>query len=158
MTYLHIEEEVIRRPGVPKAALAVAGTIAALTILLAAVARNSHAGTLGEQSNAKLVTSRALVFTDQPNGSIGVRDVSRNETLAPLTGTGGFVRGSLRALARQRRISGVSPDVPFYLARWSDGRMTLDDSATHNHLELAAFGADNAAAFAPLIPGQVPKH
>ncbi len=152
MSYLHIEEETTTgNAGVPRAALAMAGVMAVLTIALAAVARFSHAGTLGEQPTATLVEARALVFSDHADGSIGVVDASRGDTLPDLVGTGGFVRGSLRALARQRRIAGIGPEAPFYLARWSDGRLTLDDSSTKNHLELQGFGPDNAAAFIPLL-------
>ncbi|MEO8333566.1 MAG: photosynthetic complex assembly protein PuhC [bacterium] len=154
MSYLHIEDEPVGRPGVPRAALAVAGAMAVLTIVLAAVARISHAGTLGEDPHATIVNSRALVFSDRPDGSIGVVDATRHEVLPPIVGQGGFVRGSLRALARQRRLAAVGPEVPFYLIRWSDGRLTLDDSATHNHLELQAFGVDNAAAYVPLLPAR----
>lgn len=152
MSYLHIEEEPAGNPGVPRAALGFAGAMAVMTIVLAAVARISHAGTLGEMPHAHIIASRALVFSDRPDGSIGVVDAGRNEVLAPIVAQGGFIRGSLRALARQRRLASVGPEVPFYLIRWSDGRMTLDDSSTHNHLELQAFGADNAAAFVGLLP------
>ena len=78
-----------------------------------------------------------------------------------------FVRGALRALARERRAdvgdntAGI-PDAgsvttpvehaPFRLTRYTDGRLTLDDTTTGAHLELRAFGPTNAAAFAGLLP------
>jgi putative photosynthetic complex assembly protein len=154
MTYIHIDEETTTgSAGVPKFALVLAGGFAAAVIILAAVARIAHTGTLGEQAHAQLVTSRALVFSDHADGSIGVYDEQRSTKLADLTGSGGFVRGALRGLAFQRRLAHVGPDVPFYLVKWSDGRLTLDDSSTANHLELQAFGSENEAAFDKLLMG-----
>ena len=66
-------------------------------------------------------------------------------------GENGFLRGTLRGLARTRRSEQVSPAVPFHLAQWPDGRLTLDDPATGRHIELLAFGADNAGVFARLL-------
>lgn len=154
MSYLHIDEETTKgNGGVPKGALILAGAFAVTVIALSATARLWNKGTLGEQSNAQMVASRALVFSDEPNGVIGVYDAQHNEQLDAISGTGGFVRGALRALARQRRLENIGHDVPFYLVKWSDGRLTLDDSATKNHLELEAFGSANLASFEQLLVG-----
>ena len=152
MTYIHVDEETTTgSSGVPRIALILAGGFAVAVIALAAVARIANKGTLGEETHAQAVASRALVFSDHPDGSIGVYDAQHQVELSTLTGTGGFVRGALRALARQRRLASVGPEVPFYLVKWSDGRLTLDDSSTHNHLELKAFGSENEAAFDKLL-------
>lgn len=152
MAYLHVEDEAPTVGNtIPKGALALAGAFALTVIALAGFARISHQGTLGELPHGVAVASRALVFSDRADGSIGVYDASRHQELAALTGTGGFVRGALRALARQRHLAHVGPEVPFYLVRWSDGRLTLDDSSTANHLELQAFGSSNYEAFAALL-------
>ncbi len=164
MTYLHIDEEPsTSNVGVPKFALGLALALAVLVIALAATARLSraHTGSLGEQSTAQVVESRSLVFSDLPNGSIAVFDVQHRQQLPPLTNSGGFVRGALRALARQRKLAGVGPERPFALTKWSDGRLTLDDSSTSNHLELEAFGSTNEADFAALLtpaPAAVAVH
>lgn len=154
MSYLHIDEETTKgNAGVPKGALILAGSFALTVIALAAFARLSNRGTLGEQSNAQMVASRALVFTDQADGSIGVYDAQHRQQLDAVSGTGGFVRGAMRALARQRRLANIGPEVPFYLVKWSDGRLTLDDSSTNNHLELEAYGNANLASFEKLLIG-----
>lgn len=154
MSYLHIDEETTTgNSAVPKGALILAGAFALTVIALAAVARLSNVGTLGQQSNAQMVASRALVFTDRPDGSIGVYDAQHQQQLDNVSGTGGFVRGAMRALARQRRLASVGPEVPFYLVKWSDGRLTLDDSSTKNHLELDAYGKSNLASFEELLVG-----
>ena len=155
MAFIHIDDETTSGDaGVPKPALIAAATFALLVIALAAVARVANTGTLGQESSAQAVATRALVFTDLPDGTVGVFDVQHRQQLQPLPGgNGGFVRGAMRALARQRRLANVGADVPFYLIKWSDGRLTLDDSATSNHLELEAYGSTNLAAFEKLLRG-----
>ena len=67
-------------------------------------------------------------------------------------GEQGFIRGILRSMARQRRGEGLSAAQPFHLVAWADGRITLDDPATGERIELEAFGPTNAAVFATLLP------
>lgn len=155
MAFIHIDDEVTTgNAGVPKPALIIAASFALLVIALAAIARFANTGTLGQQSQATAVASRALVFTDQKDGTVSVFDVQHQQQLDALPGgNGGFVRGAMRALARQRRLANVGADVPFYLIKWSDGRLTLEDYATSNHLELEAYGSTNLAAFEKLLKG-----
>ena len=68
-------------------------------------------------------------------------------------GENGFLRGTLRGLARSRRMAGLDNSIPFHLAAWPDGRLTLDDAATGNRIELEAFGHTNEAVFAHMLPG-----
>jgi putative photosynthetic complex assembly protein len=63
----------------------------------------------------------------------------------------GFLRGAMRGLARDRLRAGGTPDLPFRLRAWEDGRLTLEDSATGHVVELHAFGHGNAAAFLRLL-------
>jgi len=97
--------------------------------------------------------TRSVSFVDRADGGVTALD---GRTGAPVVtfapGTNGFVRGALRALARQRRLNGIGPAAPFLLTRWSDGRLTLDDSTTGSHVELDGFGPTNVAAFAALLP------
>jgi hypothetical protein len=82
--------------------------------------------------------SRDLLFADMP------------ATLAP--GTGGFVRGAMRGLARDRRRNGGGGDeAPFRLAAWSDGRFTLEDTVTGHAIDLQAFGRTQAETFANML-------
>jgi len=71
------------------------------------------------------------------------------EVLEP--GTNGFVRGVLRGLARDRKLRGIGPQPPFELTRWTDGRLSLTDTATGREIELDAFGPTNVGAFARLL-------
>lgn len=67
---------------------------------------------------------------------------------------GGFVRGTLRALARERRQEQQGQETPFRVALWADGQVTLDDRATGRRVDLTAFGIHNAKLFAGLLPSR----
>jgi putative photosynthetic complex assembly protein len=67
---------------------------------------------------------------------------------------GGFVTVIGNGLDRARTVARVSGDAPVVLARHQNGRLSLTDPATGWSVELTAFGSDNEAAFAALLPGQ----
>jgi putative photosynthetic complex assembly protein len=66
-------------------------------------------------------------------------------------GTNGFIRATLRGLARLRRIGDLGPEQPFRVTRWSDGRLTLVDMATGRVVDLPAFGQAQVEAFQSLL-------
>jgi len=99
---------------------------------------------------------RPLRFEDRPDGSIAVVDASSGQTIAMLQGEQGFVRGALRALARERRSRELGPEVPFKLIAQSDGRLTLLDPATGQRIDLESFGPTNSGEFARLLTLNVP--
>lgn len=105
-----------------------------------------------QASTAEVLAVRHLTFTDQPDGSVIVKDAEADtqvEVFAP--GTNNFARGILRALARQRRMQDVGPEEPFRLTRLADGRLTLDDPATGERIDLGSFGSTNTADFVRLL-------
>ena len=65
--------------------------------------------------------------------------------------TNGFLRGTMRGLARERKRLGVSPAIPFDLIGRADGRLTLVDPGTGRRVDLESFGPENAAVFAALM-------
>jgi putative photosynthetic complex assembly protein len=71
--------------------------------------------------------------------------------IAQVEGQAGFIRGILRAMARDRRMYQISSDDAFELVSRSDGRLTLIDLATNHRIDLEAFGKDNAAEFAAFL-------
>lgn len=96
--------------------------------------------------------TRDIRFADRADGAVLVTDARTGaviETVQP--GTEGFVRGAMRGLVRQRRIADIGPDLPFRLSVWPDGRVTLQDTANGNTMELHAFGRTNAEAFLKLL-------
>ena len=78
------------------------------------------------------------------------------DTVAP--GTNGFLRGTMRGLARERKRAGVSAELPFEMTGRSDGKLTLADPATGRRVALGSFGPTNAAVFARIMasPGHTP--
>ncbi|GJG86874.1 hypothetical protein tb265_20550 [Gemmatimonadetes bacterium T265] len=151
-------------PSPPRPVLLAAGVFAVVTIIGAGVARRTGAGHV-EPPHSAVVAARDLWFDDAPAGVVVVRTRTAggaDSTVATLhAGEGMFVRGTLRALARGRRLdaSGAAEGnasavehAPFRLTRYADGRLTLDDASTGAHLELRAFGPTNEAAFAGLLP------
>jgi len=66
-------------------------------------------------------------------------------------GEGGFMRGVMRPLRRERMRMEVPYGDPYRLARRLDGSLTLSDPGADLVLELAAFGATSVAAFASLL-------
>ena len=108
---------------------------------------------------APLVKSTNLIFKDDSNGDILV-EVLGSETekssvssvkVLRFSGEQGFLRGTLRALARDRRVRNLSPEAPFVLALDQDGRLAITDTLTNKGIDLVAFGTDNLAVFEQLL-------
>lgn len=108
-------------------------------------------GTAPLPAPGSVVKERVFRFEDRSDGAVVVRDNRDGHEVAVLTGEQGFIRGTLRSFARARRGLGVAPAEPFRLAGWSSGRLTLDDLATGQRVDLDAFGTDNVAVFARLL-------
>jgi putative photosynthetic complex assembly protein len=117
----------------------------------AAVARLSGLGTVQMPETAS-VESRPLRFQDMRDGSIQVTDARTGQVAASVEpGTNGFIRGTLRGLARERKRRGIGIEPPFTLTRWADGRLSLEDPTTGRVIALDAFGPTNGEAFAQLL-------
>jgi putative photosynthetic complex assembly protein len=140
-----------RSEQVPRTALIAAGLMIALVITGAAISRLS--GASDSAPTAAPVMSRDLLFRDRADGAILVfdaRDTSQPiQVVAPETN--GFLRGTMRGLARQRIRQDADRDIPFRLTQWADNRLTLEDPTTHRTVELEAFGATNELVFARLL-------
>jgi putative photosynthetic complex assembly protein len=106
--------------------------------------------------SATVVESRRLTFADRADGAVVVADAASGATVAVIeteTKSGGFIRGVLRGLARERRSRGIGAGPPFALTLWNDGSLSFVDTATRRSIELGGFGPDNRAAFAALLKG-----
>lgn len=138
---------------VPRGALLGAAAVIAVALTAAIGARVTGMAPLAAPvATAESVSVRHLQFLDAEDGSVLVRDAdtgARVQALAP--GEGGFVRGTLRGLARGRRQHAVPADAPFRVTLFADGRVWLEDPATDQRIDLGAFGADNLAAFAAFL-------
>ena len=138
---------------VPRGALAAAAVLMLFTIALAGTARLTGRNHVVLPPTAA-VASRDLTFTDRADGGIVVTDIGTGQpvtVIAPTTG--GFLRGIMRGLVREHRLNELAPGSAFRLTRWADGRLSIADPQTGEHIELAAFGPTNEAVFARLLDG-----
>jgi len=97
--------------------------------------------------DAPVLWQRELVFTDTPDGQILVFDYSDSKEVARFKGEQGFLRGTLRALVRERKRRGIGPEAPFRVVEHTDGRLTLLDPSTKQRIDLESFGPVNSAIF-----------
>ncbi|MCU0870114.1 MAG: putative photosynthetic complex assembly protein PuhC [Burkholderiales bacterium] len=136
---------------IPRGALRVAGIV--LVAIVVAVAAARLGGFDTHAPDAAPVAQRALRFLDRPDGGIAVVDAATGETLDVVQGEQGFLRGTLRGFARERRRLEQSAQQPLDLIARADGRLTLADPATGRRIDLESFGPTNAAVFARwLVP------
>ena len=119
---------------IPKSlALIAVGGLAALILF---VADFVDSGKLTREIDAQAVITKQLRFEDRSDGSIAVISATDGRVVKVIEGEAGFVRGILRAMARERRIKEVNQAIPFELIARADGRLTLLDPATGNRIDL----------------------
>lgn len=140
--------------GVPRPILRGAALLIGFALLIAATSRLTDVGTL-HMPAATPVATLSLRFVDQPDGSVAVHDARDNDTIYIVQpGAYGFIRSTLRGLARERHRADRDASTPFTLTRWSDGTVSLEDLSTSRRVDLDAFGPDNARAFAQFFNGR----
>lgn len=132
----------------PRPALLAVGAMMLFAVGVAFAGRLSHS--VSYRPEASVVAERDLRFLDRADGAV-VAQTADGRVIDVFQGEQGFLRGTLRSFVRTRHLDELGPQTPFKLTRWSDGRLTLDDPATRQHVELMAFGSTNAAVFAPLL-------
>ncbi len=139
--------------GLPRLPLLGLGGLMAFSVVAAGTAR--WWATPYEASTAPAAAARDLRFEDRADGAVTVHDTSGTLIAVLPPGGDGFIRGALRGLSRDRRRMSVESDTSFRLTDWTDGRLTLEDRATGRSVDLRAFGATNAAAFARLLTARM---
>ena len=140
-----------RKTGVPRGALLGAAGVIAVALVSAATAQLTGF-TASPEPDSTRVESITLRFEDRPNGGIAIlsaKDGSIIEVLPPQSN--GFIRGALRGLVRERKQEDLGNAAPFTLTRWTDGRLSLTDTATDQRIYLDAFGRTNRNAFAEIL-------
>lgn len=144
---------------VPPAALKAAVALVAFSLLLVAgvrvgaVAPDPSPADLRAAERVQPSLERQLRFADTPDGHVLVIDATTRQPVATIgTEGGGFIRGVMRGLARERRQHRQGAEAPFRLSSWPDGGLTLTDDTTGRVIELGSFGPTNRAAFARFLP------
>ena len=131
-----------------------AGAIIAFSLISVGLVRITGNGP--DQRAAAAVAERTLRFEDRSDGGVAVLDGQSGQLVAVLRGEQGFVRGTLRALTRERHSRGIGNGPPFTLTAYIDHRLTLLDPATGARIDLDAFGPTNMAEFARFLPAKTP--
>jgi putative photosynthetic complex assembly protein len=109
-----------------------------------------------DQLAAATLNERLLRFEDRPDGGVAVIDGVTGKLLTTVTGEQGFLRGAIRALARDRIARKIGSEPPFKLISRTDGRLTLFDPVTGQRVDLESFGPANTAVFVPFLTLQPP--
>ena len=130
----------------PRGALLALTSVLLVTVVSIATAR--YAGISTRQPDAPALLVRELRFEDTPEGAVAVIDGVTGARIETVTGEQGFLRGTLRGLARERKRANLGPEQNFQLIGRADGRLTLADPATGQRIDLESFGPTNAAVFA----------
>jgi len=118
------------------------------SLLLVAGARWSNAPV--KQFDVPVTHSRALRFEDTASGAVSVRDAQTGTEVALFEGEQGFLRGVLRAMARERKLRNVERHAPLLLQNHADGSLSLFDASTGERIHLESFGPTQRATFARL--------
>jgi putative photosynthetic complex assembly protein len=156
VSVVRFEEEELEKDLIPPVAIKATGAFLVLVVCLAAIARLTGVGTTVDPAAAERMplVERSLVFVSgMGDGPVDLRDGETGDLISHLApGEGGFVRGAVRPLNRERSRAGADLEAPWTLTRWSDGALTLSDPITGVVIDLNAFGPTNALAFAALLP------
>jgi putative photosynthetic complex assembly protein len=143
---------------VPPAALKAAGMLILFSLLLVIAVRagllapTTPASELRRAAAVAPTAERLLRFSDHPDGTVRVTEAANGDVVAVVGREGGgFIRGVLRGLARERRQHRIGAAPPFRLTLWADGALALTDTATGRVIELNGFGPDNRATFMRLM-------
>ena len=134
-------------PGVP---VVVRWVLMGLCLLLLAVFAIRYSGQDIRQPDAPMVWKKSLRFADGARGEIVVVDANTDQQVAVFEGEQGFLRGTLRALVRERKKRSIGADEAFELSGHADGQMILRDPATGETIHLASFGPSNAQIYRQL--------
>jgi len=135
-----------------RVAIPIGWLIGLMTVMVLSVALARWQGWRVPVVDAATVWEASLLFEDLPNGDVQVRDARNGLTVAVFSGEQGFLRGSLRAMARQRRLAQADMTAPLVLRALADGRLLLLDPNLGERIDLDSFGPTNKAVFAGLRP------
>lgn len=149
MSFTHEHAPVTAPSPFPRKAPLVVGAVLLATLVGVGAVRWS--GDDIRAPDASAATVRQLRFEDRPDGSVAVIDGRSGLLVRKVEGEAGFLRGTMRGLARERRRAGLGNEQPFELIGRADGRLTLHDPATGVKVDLESFGPVNAAVFAQFL-------
>lgn len=147
-------------PTVPRGALIGAAAMLAVTLALTGatsfglIPQSADPDALRAERHVHAAAERELRFADRSDGAVIVTDAASGAQVAVVEpGQGGFIRATVRRLAKARTAAGAGPQTPFRLVRWSNGALSLSDPVTGKSAELYGFGPDHVRSFAEMLEG-----
>ena len=106
---------------------------------------------LGGRLSAPVAAGGKVFVSSVETHTLHAIDAATGKDVHNFQGEQGFVRGTLRALVRDRRLQGFGADQPFELIAHDAGRLSLRDPATGSTIALESFGSKNIGVFARLM-------
>ncbi len=98
--------------------------------------------------------TRELRFTDRADGAVVVTDAATGAEVKVIEfGQGGFLRATMRRMAKARTAAGIGAAPPFKLILWENGALSLSDPQTGHEAEIHGFGPDHSKIFADMLKG-----
>jgi putative photosynthetic complex assembly protein len=147
-------------PTVPRGVLVAVALLIALTMALAGAVRLGLLPQSGDPTASRAAQQvspaqeRLLRFTDRADGAVVVTDAASGATVQVIEfGKGGFVRATMRRMAKARVAAGIGAEPPFKLTRWENGALSLTDPETGREAEIYGFGSDHTQAFSDMLKG-----
>jgi putative photosynthetic complex assembly protein len=149
-------------PTVPRGALIGAAILLLFVIALTGAVRFGFIPKAADPSVTRAAAQvmpaqeRSLRFIDRADGAVVVSDATSGETVTVVPfGQGGFLRATMRRMAKARIAAGIGAEPPFTLTRWENGALSLKDPATGRDAEIYGFGPDHTKSFADML--EAPK-
>lgn len=149
-------------PTVPRGALVGAALLLMFVIALTGavrfgfIPRSADPSVTRAAANVMPAQERSLRFIDRSDGAVVVSDANSGDTVAVIPfGQGGFLRATMRRMAKVRIAAGIGTEPPFTLIRWKNGALSLKDPATGGDAEIYGFGPDHTKIFADML--ETPK-
>ncbi|ETW12356.1 PuhC protein [Roseivivax marinus] len=102
--------------------------------------------------DSRVVAERVLYLDGDLAGAARITEADGTLVADLAPEEGGFISGVARVLDRERTKARVPLDGPVRLIAMENGRVAILDPSTGWRADLMGFGADNAAAFARLLP------
>jgi putative photosynthetic complex assembly protein len=156
MSHAHHHDD----PTVPKSALIgiavlLTGTMAFTgAVSLGLLPHSANPSASRAAQHVGVAQERMLRFADQADGTVLISDAKSGEAVSVIGfGKGGFVRATMRRLAKAREAAGAGSEAPFRLVRWQNGALSLIDPVTGKQAEIYGFGGDHVRAFADMLAG-----
>ena len=140
----------------PKPIIVGGGLLMVTAVVLCAAAHATGVGVTRVEAPVP-VESRDLVFAEGAGGVLRVTEADGGRAVATYPdGEGGFIRATVKALTRNRTLYGAPAVGAFRVSATGDGGVWLQDVATHQSIDLRAFGPNQVQAFGQFLRPEEP--